>query len=50
MSEKVYKALGGVGAANITVGIIVLVTGITSGVLMIVQGARLLKCKKNVLL
>lgn len=50
MSEKIYKTLGSVGAVNIAVGVIVLVTGITSGILMIVHGARLLKCKKNVLL
>lgn len=50
MSEKVYKIMSSAGASNIVVGIIVLAGGIVSGILMIVQGARLLKSKKNVLL
>ena len=42
-SEKTYKLMGGIGAGDIVLGIVVLVTGITAGVMMIVNGARLLK-------
>lgn len=50
MNEKVYKTMSSVGGANLAVGIIMLVTGMVSGILMIVHGARLLKCKKHVML
>jgi hypothetical protein len=50
MNEKVYKTMGGAGASGIAVGIVVLVTGIVSGILMIVHGARLLNSRKNVLI
>ena len=40
MEEKSYKLLGGSGALNIAVGAVVLVSGIASGVLLIVNGAR----------
>lgn len=50
MNEKVYRTMNSVGGANLAVGIIMLVTGIVSGILMIVHGARLLKCKKHVML
>ena len=47
MSEKAYKTMTGAGATNIVLGIIVLVTGIVTGVLLIVQGGRLLKNKSG---
>ena len=50
MNEKVYKTMTGAGAGNIAVGIVVLVTGIVSGILMIVNGARLLKRKSEILM
>ena len=50
MNEKVYKPMTGAGAGNIAVGIVVLVTGIVSGILMIVNGARLLKRKSEILI
>lgn len=50
MNEKVYKTMTGAGAGNIAVGIVVLVTGIASGILMIVNGARLLKRKSEILI
>ena len=36
MSEKLYKIVSGVGAGSIALGIITLVTGVTTGILMIV--------------
>ena len=50
MNEKIFKTIRGTGAASLAVGIVVLVTGISAGVMMIVNGARLLKCKSQVLI
>ncbi len=47
--EKIYKMMGNVGAGNIALGIIMIVTGVTAGVLTIVGGARLLSGKKNIM-
>ena len=47
MSEKAYKTMAQTGAANLVLGIVVLVTGITAGVLLLVQGGRLLKNKSD---
>ena len=38
------------GACSLTVGIIVLATGIVTGIMMIVNGARLLKKKSEILI
>ena len=43
MVEKAYKAMNAAGAASIAIGITILVTGVISGILSIVFGARLLK-------
>ena len=48
--EKIYKTLGSTGAGNIAVGIVVLVTGIAVGVLTLVNGDRLLKRRKDIIL
>ena len=50
MNEKIFKTIIGTCAASLAVGIVVLVTGISAGVMMIVNGARLLKCKSQVLI
>ncbi len=47
MEERVYKIMGGSGALNIVLGVIMLVTGVTCGILMIVGGARLLAGKSK---
>ena len=39
MNEKIFKTIRGTGAASLAVGIVVLVTGISAGVMMIVNGA-----------
>ena len=41
-NEKTYKLMSVIGAGNLALGIVVLVAGIVSGILMIVGGARLL--------
>lgn len=47
MSEKAYKTMTGAGATNIVLGILAIVTGVVTGVLLIVQGGRLLKNKSG---
>ena len=48
MNEKIYKTMSRCGAGSFALGIIVLVTGVASGVLMLVSGARLLKRKTEI--
>ena len=50
MNEKVYKTIGFSGAANLAIGICILVTGVTSGILLILNGAKLQKSRKKILL
>lgn len=50
MNEKLYKTIGSTGASSLAIGILVLVTGIASGILLIIDGARLLKSRKKILL
>ena len=50
MNEKLYKTVSGAGAGNLALGIITLVTGIVKGILMIVNGARLLKGKSDIMI
>ena len=38
MNEKIYKTMSSTGACSLAVGIIVLTTGIVTGVMMIVNG------------
>lgn len=47
MNEKLYHTMNRIGAGSIALGIVVLVTGISAGVLMIIQGAKLLKSKSE---
>ena len=47
-NEKIYRTISHSGGASLALGIVVLVTGIVSGVLMIVTGAKLLKQKYQI--
>lgn len=49
MGEKIYKTMKGAGAWNIALGVVLLVVGIASGILMIVSGAKLLSDKSKIL-
>lgn len=49
MEEKIYKTMSSTGTANLAIGICVLVGGIVSGILLIVNGARLLKHKGKIM-
>lgn len=49
MNEKLYKSLGRIGSANLAIGICVLVSGLVSGILLIINGGRLLKKKEDIM-
>lgn len=49
MAEKAYKAMNRIGALNISVGIVVMVLGIVSGVLLIIGGGSLHKNKSEIM-
>ncbi|MBQ7358993.1 MAG: hypothetical protein IJW63_02725 [Lachnospiraceae bacterium] len=47
--ERVFKTMRGTGALNIALGVVVLVVGVASGVLLIIGGAKLLGDKSKIL-
>ncbi len=47
--EKVYKTMRNTGASNIAIGIIMIVAGVSAGVMAIISGAVLLKRKKEII-
>lgn len=47
MNEKAYKTMRITGAANIAIGIVSVVVGVTVGIIAIVSGAQLIKDKKG---
>lgn len=49
MMEKIYNTMKSVGVWNLVIGIILIVSGILSGVFIIVNGAKLLKKKSDLL-
>ena len=50
MNEKIYKTMSRTGDCSVAVGIVTLVTGVATGILMIISGARLLKRKSDILI
>ncbi|MCI5650186.1 MAG: hypothetical protein MR332_12300 [Fusicatenibacter sp.] len=42
MNEKIYMMMGNIGGSSIAMGVIVLVVGAATGIMMIINGARLL--------
>lgn len=46
--ERVYKTMRNVGAGSITLGTVILVTGVVVGIVSIVNGALLLKRKSEI--
>lgn len=46
--EKVYKTMKSVGTGNIAIGIIMIVAGLSAGIVAIVGGARLIKEKSDI--
>ncbi len=49
MNEKAYKTMGSVGAGSLVIGIVLIVVGLAAGILAIVNGARLLKRKSDLI-
>ena len=49
MSEKVYKTMSKVGAWNIVFGIIMIIVGLTVGIMQIIHGGKLLSDKKEIM-
>ncbi|HJB01186.1 MAG TPA: hypothetical protein H9780_08495 [Candidatus Mediterraneibacter merdavium] len=46
--ERAYLAMKNSGAGSIAIGIILIVVGVTAGVLSILSGANLLKHKREI--
>ena len=49
MDEKLFKSLGRIGGANIAMGIVSIVIGVSVGVVSIICGGKLLKDKNHLL-
>lgn len=47
MSEKNYHLMTQTGAGDVTIGIIMIVVGVSAGIIAIVNGARLLAGRKD---
>lgn len=47
MTEKTYKVMGLAGGANIAIRIISIVVGVTTGIILLVSGGKLLGAKKG---
>jgi uncharacterized membrane protein YqiK len=50
MNEKVFKTVANTGIANLVMGIVIVVTGVTAGVLLIISGAKLIKSKEDLMI
>lgn len=46
--EKLYKKMGSVGVSNLVIGIITIVLGVGAGIVMIINGTRLIAGKKDI--
>ena len=48
--EKNYKLLGRTGGMNIAIGVLVMVVGIVSGILLIIGGSKIISAKSKMLI
>ena len=46
--EKAYKTMLSAGAGSVALGIIMIVTGVTAGIITVINGVRLLKHKNEI--
>lgn len=49
-NERLFRTMGTAGVWNLVMGIVILVTGITSGVLLLVNAFRLMKGKHEMMI
>lgn len=49
MMEKIYNTMKSVGVWNLVMGILLIIAGAVTGILLILNGARLLKKKSDLL-
>lgn len=49
MQERIYRTMGSVGIGNLVFGILLIIMGVSAGVISIVNGARLLRGKSKML-
>lgn len=49
MMEKIYNTMKSVGVWNLVLGIILILSGLFAGIFLIVNGAKLLKKKSDLL-
>jgi len=49
VQERIYGTMNTVGVGNLIYGIISIIAGVSIGILSIINGARLLKSKSNIL-
>lgn len=50
MNEKIYNTMSRSGSWNIAIGITVIVVGVASGVMLLLNGAKLIKQKYQLML
>ncbi|MBQ8306880.1 MAG: hypothetical protein IJX90_11765 [Blautia sp.] len=50
MNEKIYKVMDGAGLTSLVLGIVTIIFGVTTGVLLIINAAKILKAKKGILI
>ncbi len=50
MNEKTYKLMGKSGCWNLIMGIVAIASGLVFGIMLIINGARLLKQKSKILI
>lgn len=48
MMEKLYTKMNSIGISSIVMGIVAITAGVAAGVVMIVNGSRLLASKKDI--
>lgn len=50
MNEKTYKTMAVAGGGNIAIGVVVLVCGVVCGILAIINGAKMLKSRSDMII
>ncbi len=48
-NEMIYRSMRFSGAVNITLGVIILVVGVVSGIMLLISGGKLLSGKSRII-